>query len=218
MSHDPQYRTLRESVAAMDKIIDSVATLLEVVADSDLPDLYDDHSLEGTIAKQNGARFAELLVKRMLFDDDIVLEYRGELPAEAQLGTPSSSFIDDGVDRSYLLDEVDVPREKTAAEERAEEIADADRYRIGDHVARRVDPKRKRTRGRIVGRDASDPTRLHVRFTSGGVAGNAVWVFARELVLFDDESPYEPMTYPVDDDPVEDPETDPEPTEPESEK
>lgn len=200
----PQRRTLRESVSAMDKIIDAVATLLEVVADDDLPDIHGDHSLEGHITKHTGARFAELLVKRMLFDDDIALEYRGVLPAEAELGVPSSSFIME--DLPDVLDEVNPTYIDREHERIAAALAYAETLRVGERVYRVTDPRRKKTRGTVVGRDASDTTRLHVNWTNRAALE---WVSASDLAIYvDDEPDEEPTAYPADD----------EPTEPESEK
>lgn len=70
--------------------------------------------------------------------------------------------------------------------ERQRAIEHASTFRIGEQVVRLNDSKRKKTRGTIAGRDAVDPTRLHVRWSG---KASQTWHFAHDLAIAPDEQP-----------------------------
>lgn len=160
-------RTLAEAHLVLEAMIDEVATLLEVVADGDLPDAYDDYTLESRFTKQLAERFATQLVYRILHDDDFILEWRG---SEEERRRRDREEPEDEDDTTPMI--VAVP--DAMEYHRQRRIEHATSLRTGDTV-RRIGRK---PRGVVSGRNADDPTVLQVRWYG---AGGTEWVNAGEL-------------------------------------
>lgn len=197
-------RTLAEAHLALEAMIDDVATLLEVVADDDLPDAYDDYTLESMFTKQLAERFATQLVYRILHDDDFILEWRGSEEERRRRDREKhggSEGPEDEDDTTPMI--VAVP--DAMEYERQRRIEHATSLRTGDMV-RRIGRK---PRGVVSGRNADDPTMLQVRWY--GVGGTE-WVNAEALeatgpgrpITLDETTGPTPETYAeADDMPVE---------------
>lgn len=197
-------RTLAEAHLALEAMIDNVATLLEVVADDDLPDAYDDYTLESNFNKQLAERFATQLVYRILHDDDFILEWRG---SDDERRRRDARERDRGESEEPEDDTapvfVEVP--DVMEYERQRRIEHATSLQTG-YVVRRIGQKQ---RGVVAGRNADDPTMLQVRWYG---AGGTEWVNAAALEIAEpglrpgrprDADPT-PETYPeADDMPVE---------------
>ncbi|RUQ07020.1 hypothetical protein D8M34_05995 [Microbacterium sp. HSID17254] len=123
MSDNPRRkRTMRGTVAARDLLIQSVANLLGV-ASSDMVDEWNDETLEGVFDEPRGAatvrntpaagRFAEKLVDRLLFEDDVLLDYVG---TEENDDAP---WNDPVIDAHGIPDRMLTPREIRDAERAA---------------------------------------------------------------------------------------------------
>jgi hypothetical protein len=213
MSDNPRTkRTMRGTIAARDQLIKSVADLLGV-ASSDMVDEWEDGALEGVFHEPEGAalvrntrtagRFAEKLVDRLLFDDDVLLEYVGtEEDDDAPWNEPLVD--DDGIPDRYLTPREIRDQEKRAA--RAAAIAHANQLTTGGEVVRISDPKRVKSRGTVSGRDADDPTRILVNW---GGPNPESWHDAADLR----PTMTEPEDYPTEDPMQTEYPTDAEPTE-----
>ena len=80
--------------------------------------------------------------------------------------------------------------------ERQRAIEHASTFRIGESVLRISDPKRRKTRGTIVGRDAAEPTRFHVKW---GNRATPSWHYAHDLEIAPEAEPEQdeiPTDYP----------------------
>lgn len=188
-------RTLREAHLTLEALIDNVATLLEVVADDDMPDAYGDHTLESMFTKQVGERFATQLVYRLLHDDEIAIDWVGAIGPDRLLGIRDQEDDDAPLVSPPTLDDV-------KEYERQRAIEHATSLRTGDEVQHIG----KKPRGVVAGRDASDPTRLQVRWYG---SGKTIWENAAELrkarpLPADDEPDQVATEYPTDPMPEED--------------
>lgn len=77
--------------------------------------------------------------------------------------------------------------------ERERAAAHAFTYSVGDRVVRNSDPKRKKTRGTIAGRDAANPARLQVRWSPRGMT---TWHDIADLAIVQEEPVETPTDYP----------------------
>lgn len=196
-------RTMRGSVNARDELIRSVKSLLGVAAD-DVSDEWDDARLlhlfhEPIPGNMHGVvrdaplagRFAEKLVDRLLFEDDVLLDYIGEEPDD------DAPWNDDGPERGdgdgdCACEECEDSEEDgallvappTRAEIDAallrEKLEHAATFVADDEVVRRNDTKRVKTRGRIAGRDVADATRMLVIWSTTA-DGTGTWHYAETL-------------------------------------
>ena len=160
-------RTLAEAHLALEALISDIATLVEVVADDDMPDAYDDYTLESMFTKQVGERFATQLVYRLLHDDEVLLEWLGEVGPDRLLG-----MRDDDEEEGTAPTVADAL--EYARQEKVEQAIAAHTFRQGDEVQR----VGRKPRGKIFGRDALDPNRLQVRWDADG---RTEWWRADEL-------------------------------------
>lgn len=101
-----------------------------------------------------------------------------------------ASWSTDPDDASTEDDEYPIQVKPTAADlresERQQEIEHASMYGVGDTVVRTGDARRVKTRGMILGRDAADPTRFHVKWAN---RSEPSWHYAHDLALVPDPEP-----------------------------